>query len=163
VRRKFGIVPQDPWFFQSTIMENVRMLKPDASLAEVRAALELANAWEFVNELPKGLETMVGESGTSLSGGQKQRLAIARALLIDPPCFIFDEATSALDTVSERLIQQALERILQGKTAIYIAHRLSTIQTCDRILVLRKGQILQDGTYAELAAVPGLFQEMVGG
>ena len=163
VRRKFGVVPQDPYFFQSTILENVRLLRPDATSEEVQTALERANAWEFVSELPLQLETMVGESGTSLSGGQKQRLAIARALLIDPPCYIFDEATSALDTVSERLIQQALEHILKGKTAIFIAHRLSTIQTCDRILVLRKGRILQDGNYTTLASQPGLFQEMIHG
>lgn len=163
VRRQFGVVPQDPYFFQSSILENVRLLRPDATAEEVKSALERANAWEFVAELPQRLETMVGESGATLSGGQKQRLAIARALLIDPPCFIFDEATSALDTVSERLIQQALEKILKDKTAIFIAHRLSTIQTCDRILVLRKGKIVQDGSYSALASVPGLFQEMVRG
>lgn len=163
VRRRFGVVPQDPYFFQSTILENVRLLRPEATPDEVRAALERANAWDFVRDLPQQLDTMVGESGTSLSGGQKQRLAIARALLIDPPCFIFDEATSALDTVSERLIQSALDEILRGKTAIFIAHRLSTIRTCDRILVLRKGKIIQDGDYATLSTTPGLFQDMVHG
>jgi subfamily B ATP-binding cassette protein MsbA len=163
VRRQFGVVPQDPYFFQTSILENVRLLEPDATPSEVRAALEKANAWEFVRELPQQLDTMIGESGANLSGGQKQRLAIARALLIDPPCFIFDEATSALDTVSERLIQEALEKILKDKTAIFIAHRLSTIQTCDRILVLRKGKIIQDGSYSFLASTPGLFQEMVRG
>jgi ABC-type multidrug transport system fused ATPase/permease subunit len=122
----------------------------------------MANAWEFIEKLPKGLDTEVGEGGSSLSGGQRQRLAIARALLPDPPFFIFDEATSALDTLSEKLIGESLKQILAGKTAFFIAHRLSTVAMCDRIIVLEQGRVIQDGSYAELSAQPGLFQTMVG-
>lgn len=161
VRRRFGVVPQAPYFFQASLRENLLMVRPDADEGMIRRACELANAWEFISNLPEGLETRVGEGGSNLSGGQRQRLAIARVMLMDPPFFIFDEATSALDTVSERLIQDALARNLQGRTAVFIAHRLATIQGCDRILVLEQGRVVQDGTYAELAAQPGLFQSMV--
>jgi ABC-type multidrug transport system fused ATPase/permease subunit len=161
VRRRFGVVPQAPYFFQATLRENLLMVRPDADEAMIQQACVLANAWEFISKLPEGLETRVGEGGSNLSGGQRQRLAIARVMLMDPPFFIFDEATSALDTVSERLIQEALARNLSGRTAVFIAHRLATVQGCDRILVLEQGRVVQDGTYAELAAQPGLFRSMV--
>jgi ATP-binding cassette, subfamily B, bacterial MsbA len=161
VRRRFGVVPQDPYFFAATIRENLLLMRADASEADCRRVCELANAWEFIRELPQGLETPIGEGGTRLSGGQRQRLAIARALLHDPDFLLFDEATSALDVVSERLVKEALERVLVGRTAIFIAHRLSTIKNCDRVLVIERGQIVQDGTFRALSERPGLFRKMV--
>ena len=163
LRRRFGVVPQDPFLFRTTLRDNLRVARPEATDAELQRACEQANAWEFIARLPGGLSTPVGEGGTTLSGGQRQRLAIARVLLADPAFLIFDEATSALDTLSERLIQQAIERSLGGRTGIFIAHRLATVQHCDRILVMRDGRIEQDGSYAELAAIPGLFRELVEG
>lgn len=161
LRRLFGVVPQEPYLFSTTLRDNLRLIETDADDARIIRACKMANAWEFIEKLPKGLDTIVGESGSTLSGGQRQRLAIARALLPDPPFFIFDEATSALDTLSEQLIQESLDRILVGKTAIFIAHRLSTVATCDRVLVLQEGHIIQDGTYTQLSAQPGLFRTMV--
>jgi len=163
LRKLFGVVPQDPFIFQTTVRDNVRVARPDAPDAAIRRACELANAWEFVAKLDGGLDARVGEGGSSLSGGQRQRLAIARALLADPQCFIFDEATSALDTLSEQLIQEALEKNLGGRTVIFIAHRLATVKNCDRILVIDGGRVVQDGRYDELVAAPGLFQELVHG
>ena len=147
LRKEFGVVPQDPFIFRTTMRDNVRVARPDATDAAIRRACELANAWEFIAKLPGGLGARVGEGGSSLSGGQRQRLAIARALLAEPQAFIFDEATSALDTLSEQLIQEALEKNLGGRTVIFIAHRLATVKNCDRILVISDGQVLQDGTY----------------
>jgi ABC-type multidrug transport system fused ATPase/permease subunit len=161
VRRRFGVVPQDPYFFATTIRENLLLMRAGASEADCRRVCELANAWGFIREFPQGLETPIGEGGTRLSGGQRQRLAIARALLHDPDFLLFDEATSALDVVSERLVKEALERVLIGRTAIFIAHRLSTIKNCDRILVIERGQIVQDGTFRALSERPGLFRKMV--
>lgn len=160
VRRMFGIVPQQPYFFRASVLDNVRLLKPSASDDEVWRALDLAHASEFVRELPEGLTTLIGEEGATLSGGQRQRLAIARALLASPSHFIFDEATSALDTVSEKNIQETLAKILPGHTAIIIAHRLATIRHCERILVLSEGRIVQDGTYDELLREEGPFSAM---
>ena len=124
---------------------------------------ELANAWEFIARLPAGLDTPVGEGGSTLSGGQRQRLAITRALLAEPDYFIFDEATSALDTVSEAMVQQAMENAVAGKTSLIIAHRLATVKNCDRILVIDDGRITQDGSYDQLVAQPGLFRDLVQG
>jgi len=163
LRRQFGVVPQDPFIFRTTVRDNVRVARPDADDAAIRRACELANAWEFISHLPGGLDSRVGEGGSSLSGGQRQRLAIARALLVDPHCFIFDEATSALDTLSESLIQQALERNLGGRTVVFIAHRLATVKNVDRILVVDGGRVVQDGTYQQLIAQPGMFQDLVRG
>ncbi|MBA3709044.1 MAG: ABC transporter ATP-binding protein [Planctomycetes bacterium] len=163
LRKRFGVVPQDPFIFRTTIRDNVRVARPDADDDAIRRACELANAWEFIDELPDKLLTRVGEGGSSLSGGQRQRLAIARVLLADPPFFIFDEATSALDTLSEELIQKALERNLRGRTAIFIAHRLATVKNVDRIIVMRGGRVEQDGTYDDLVAQPGLFRQLVEG
>jgi hypothetical protein len=149
--------------FRTTLRDNVRVARPDADDAAIRRACEQANAWEFIERLPGGLSSPVGEGGSTLSGGQRQRLAIARALLADPPFFILDEATSALDTLSERLIQEALDRNLRGRTSIMIAHRLATVRTCDRIIVLAEGRVRQDGTYDELVAREGMFRDLVAG
>jgi len=162
LRKYFGVVPQDPFIFRASIRDNVRVARPDASDDEVRRACELANAWEFIDPLPRKLDAPVGEGGASLSGGQRQRLAIARALLADPQIFIFDEATSALDSLSERLIQEAVEKSLGSRTAIFIAHRLATVRNCDRILVLDGGRVVQDGTYDALSR-DGLFGDLVRG
>ena len=163
LRRHFGVVPQDPFIFNTTLRNNLRVARPDATDAAIRWACEKSNAWEFISALPGGLDTRVGEGGSMLSGGQRQRLAIARALLAEPECFIFDEATSALDTLSEQLISQALQHNLGERTAIFIAHRLSTVKHCDRIFVLAGGVLVQSGTYDELVASAGLFQDLVRG
>jgi ATP-binding cassette, subfamily B, multidrug efflux pump len=163
LRRHFGVVPQDPFIFNSSLRDNLRVARPDADDAQIRRACEQANAWEFIAALPGGLDARVGEGGSMLSGGQRQRLAIARALLADPACFIFDEATSALDTLSEQLISQAIEGNLGDRTAIFIAHRLSTVKHCDRIFVLEAGAVAQVGSYDELMAQAGLFQDLVRG
>ncbi len=163
LRRRFGIVPQDPFIFRTDIRENVRVACAEATDEQLIDACRRANAWEFIQSLPEQLGERVGEGGSSLSGGQRQRLAIARALLAQPGFFIFDEATSALDTLSEQLIQQTLERELQGQTVFFIAHRLSTVKHCDRILVMREGRVEQDGSYAQLVSETGLFAELVHG
>src|SRR5690349_17329093 len=150
VCRKYGVVPQDPYFFHTSIRQNLAIVYPAAGENRMRAVCELANAWEFIRSLPHQLDTVIGEGGCRLSAGQRQRLAIARALLHDPEYFIFDEATSALDTLSERLVHEALERVLVGRTAIFIAHRLSTIKGCDRIVVLNHHTIVQDGPFDQL-------------
>ncbi len=161
LRQRFGVVPQDPYFFSTTIRENLHVVKPNATEQQIREACETANIWGFIEQLPQGLDTTIGEGGARLSGGQRQRLAIARSLLHEPAYFVFDEATSALDTVSERMVQEAFSRILPGKTAIFIAHRLSTVKDCDRIIVLDEGRVIQDGTFEQLRNEPGLFQRMV--
>ena len=161
LRKRFGVVPQDPFIFRTSIRDNVKVARPDADDEAIITALRQANAWEFVELLPGKLDECVGEGGSSLSGGQRQRLAIARALLADTPFFIFDEATSALDTLSEELIQRTLDSTLRGRTSILIAHRLATIKNCDRIIVLRDGRIEQDGTYDQLVSATGLFSDLV--
>lgn len=161
LRSHFGVVPQDPYFFTSTIRENLRVAAPNASDEALIAACREANAWEFIERIPKQLDEVIGEGGSTLSGGQKQRLAIARAILSKPNYFIFDEATSALDTVSERLIRDAIARITKEKTSIFIAHRLVSITHCDRILVLEDGRIVQDGSFEELAHTEGRFQHLL--
>lgn len=163
LRRHFGVVPQDPFVFNSTLRDNLRVARPDATDDAIRLACEQANAWEFIAALPGGLDSRVGEGGAMLSGGQRQRLAIARALLAEPACFIFDEATSALDTLSERLISEALEKNLGDRTALFIAHRLSTVKNCHRIFVIDGGRVAQCGSYDDLTGRPGLFQELVQG
>lgn len=163
LRRQFGVVPQDPFIFRTTVRDNVRVARPDADDAAIRRACERANAWDFIAKMPGGLDALVGEGGSTLSGGQRQRLAIARALLADPQCFILDEATSALDTLSETLIQEVIEKSLQGRTVLFIAHRLATVKHCDRILVIDDGRIVQEGTFDDLVGRPGLFQDLVRG
>ena len=161
VRRKFGIVPQEPYFFRGSIRENLRLVHPTADEAALRRACEQANAWEFIARLPRGLDEVVGEGALRLSTGQKQRLAIARALLHEPDYVVLDEATSALDTINEGLIRDALDRSLEGRTAVFIAHRLGTIRRCDRVLVIEDGGVVQDGTFDDLAARPGLLRRLV--
>lgn len=161
VRQRFGVVPQDPYFFQTSIRENLLIVHPGATPERIRQVCELASIWGFIEGLPEGLDTIIGEGGARLSGGQRQRLAIARAMLHEPDYLIFDEATSALDTVSERMVQEAFSRVLPGRTAVFIAHRLSTIKDCDRIIVLDEGRIVQDGTFENLRNEPGLFRKMV--
>lgn len=163
VRKRYGVVPQDPFIFKTTIRKNIQVAKPDATDAEIESACRQANAWEFIQKLAEGLDTRVGEGGSNLSGGQRQRLAIARAILSNPPVFLFDEATSALDTISEQLIQDTLKQVCVGRTSIIIAHRLATVRDCQRILVVRNGQIQQDGSYDSLVTIPGLFRELVDG
>ena len=163
LRRYFGVVPQDPFIFNTTLRDNLRVARRDATDEQIRTACEQANAWEFIARLPGGLDAKVGEGGSALSGGQRQRLAIARALLAEPACFIFDEATSALDTLSEELISRTLETSLGDCTAIFIAHRLATVKNCNRIFVLDAGRVVQSGSYDELVARAGLFQELVRG
>ncbi|MFB3882295.1 MAG: ABC transporter ATP-binding protein [Armatimonadota bacterium] len=157
LRSQIGIVPQDPILFSGSARGNIAYGKPDATDAEVEAAARAANADDFIRELPEGYNTSVGERATKLSGGQKQRIAIARTILRDPRVLILDEATSALDAESEALVQDALERLMQGRTTLVIAHRLSTIQRVDRILVLADGRIAEDGTHEQLLRLGGLY------
>jgi subfamily B ATP-binding cassette protein MsbA len=160
LRSQIGIVPQDPILFSGSVRDNVAYGRPDATHAEIEAAARAANADYFVRELPKGYNTSVGERATKLSGGQKQRIAIARTILRDPRVLILDEATSALDAESEALVQDALERLMEGRTTLIIAHRLSTIQRVDRILVLADGRIAEDGTHVELLRSGGLYRRL---
>ncbi|OUR93329.1 antibiotic ABC transporter ATP-binding protein [Flavobacteriales bacterium 34_180_T64] len=162
LRSLLGLVTQDSILFNETIANNLRIGKEDASDAEIIEALKIANAWEFVKDLSKGIETNIGDSGNKLSGGQKQRLSIARAVLKNPPIMILDEATSALDTESERLVQIALENMMKNRTSIVIAHRLSTIQNADEIIVMQKGQIVEQGTHNELLSKAGVYSKLVG-
>jgi subfamily B ATP-binding cassette protein MsbA len=161
LRNLLGLVTQDSILFNDTIRENLLIGKEHATEEEIIDALKIANAWEFVKELPKGIDTNIGDSGNKLSGGQKQRLSIARAVLKNPPIMILDEATSALDTESERLVQNALENMMKNRTSIVIAHRLSTIQNADTIVVLNKGRIVEQGKHAELLAKKGMYYSLV--
>jgi ATP-binding cassette, subfamily B, bacterial len=154
-RHNFGIVPQEVILFGGTIKENILYGKPEATEQEVRQAAKQANALDFIDKFPEGLQTIVGERGIKLSGGQRQRIAIARAILHDPAILLLDEATSSLDAESERLVQEALERLMVGRTSIIIAHRLATIRNVDRIYVLDKGHIVETGTHQELVDKTG--------
>ena len=161
LRGLMGLVNQDSILFNDTIKNNILLGKENATDAEIIEALKIANAYEFVKDLPLGIETNIGDSGNKLSGGQKQRLSIARAVLKNPPIMILDEATSALDSESERLVQQALENMMQNRTSIVIAHRLSTIQKADKIVVMHKGEIVEQGTHDELLAQNGTYTKLV--
>ncbi len=152
VRRQIAYVPQEPLLFHRSIYDNIAYGRPEAAPEEVLRAAEKANALEFIEKLPEGFDTMVGERGVKLSGGQRQRIAIARAILMDAPILVLDEATSALDSESERLIQEALATLMTGRTSIVVAHRLSTVASLDRIVVLQDGRIVEDGPHAELVA-----------
>lgn len=161
LRGMMGLVTQDSILFNDTVRNNISLGKQDATDEEIIAALKIANAYEFVEGLPNGINTNIGDSGNKLSGGQKQRLSIARAVLKNPPIMILDEATSALDTESEKLVQQALENMMQNRTSVVIAHRLSTIQKADKIVVMQKGRIVEQGTHSELIAKDGTYKKLV--
>jgi ATP-binding cassette, subfamily B, bacterial len=155
LRSQIAIVQQEPILFHRTLAENIAYGRPGASWAAIEQAARLANAHEFILRLPKGYGTLVGERGVKLSGGERQRVALARAFLADAPVLILDEATSSLDSESEALIQQAMERLMKGRTSIVIAHRLSTVRSLDRILVFDHGEIVEQGSHAALTARPG--------
>jgi len=161
LRGLMGLVTQDSILFNDTIKNNLLLGKESATDEEIIEALKISNAYEFVKDFPNGIETNIGDSGNKLSGGQKQRLSIARAVLKNPPIMILDEATSALDTESERLVQQALENMMQNRTSVVIAHRLSTIQKADTIVVMQKGEIVEQGTHDELLAKNGMYSRLV--
>ena len=157
LRRNIGVVFQEPMLFARAVEENLRVGRPDASQADIENAIERAQAAEFINRMPEGLNTIVGERGRSLSGGERQRLSIARALLKNPPILILDEATSALDAGTEVKLQQALQEVMAGRTTLVIAHRLATIRNADRILVFDQGRIVEAGTFEDLVSKGGRF------
>ncbi|KAK7376713.1 hypothetical protein VNO80_02127 [Phaseolus coccineus] len=162
LRMKIGLVQQEPALFSTTIYENIKYGKEEASEIEVMKAAKAANAHEFISRMPEGYETEVGERGVQLSGGQKQRVAIARAILKDPSILLLDEATSALDTVSERLVQEALDKLMEGRTTILVAHRLSTVRDADSIVVLQNGRVAEMGSHERLMAKPGsIYKQLV--
>tara|TARA_B110000014_G_scaffold23195_1_gene14745 strand:- start:406 stop:1263 length:858 start_codon:yes stop_codon:yes gene_type:complete len=158
--KQIGIVPQETILFGGTILENIEYAKPGVTKEEVIEASKAANAHNFILETPEGYETIVGEKGIRLSAGQRQRIAIARAILKNPRILILDEATSALDNESELLIQEALERLMQGRTSFIIAHRLSTIHNAERIIVLDKGKLIESGNHAHLMEKEGLYHKL---
>jgi ATP-binding cassette subfamily B protein len=160
LRHAIAYVPQEPLLFHRSIRDNIAYARPSASNDEIRAAARQANALEFIEKLPDGFDTLTGERGVKLSGGQRQRIAIARAILKDAPILVLDEATSALDTESEKLIQQALQHLMKGRTSIIIAHRLSTVAELDRIIVLDDGQIIEDDTHTNLIARGGKYAQL---
>jgi len=162
LREAVGLVPQDPILFHRSLAENIAYGRPGTSIDEIREAARLAHAAEFIERLPKGYDTLVGERGVKLSGGERQRVAIARAILANTPVLVLDEATSSLDSISERLIRQAIERLSAGRTTIVVAHRLSTIQRLDRILVFDHGEVVEDGTHDALLARPqGTYRRLL--
>jgi len=157
---QIGMVTQETYLFHDTIHANLLYAKPSASQAEIEAACRAANIHDFIASLPDGYETVAGERGYRLSGGEKQRISIARVILKDPCILVLDEATSSLDSQSEALIQAALERVMRGRTSLVIAHRLSTILAADIILVMDEGQLVEQGTHAELLAEGGLYADL---
>jgi len=167
LRSQIAIVQQEPILFHRSLAENIAYARPDASAAQIERAARLANAHDFIVRLPRGYQTLVGERGVKLSGGERQRVALARAFLADAPILILDEATSSLDSESEALIQQAMDRLMAGRTSIIIAHRLSTVRTVDRILVFEDGRIVEDGDHESLLRRPNghyrrLFEKQSG-
>jgi ATP-binding cassette subfamily B protein len=157
LRRRVGFVPQEPVIFSADAWANIRYGRPDVDDATARAAAEVAAATEFLDNLPEGFGTFLGEKGVRLSGGQRQRIAIARAVLCDPTLLLLDEATSALDAESERLVQLAIERLRRGRTCLVIAHRLATVRNADRIVVMEAGEVVDQGSHEDLIARGGLY------
>jgi ABC-type multidrug transport system fused ATPase/permease subunit len=161
LRNSIAIVPQDVLLFGGSIKENIAYGKPDASDEEIKQAAIKANAAEFIDSFPEGYNTLVGDRGIKLSGGQRQRIAIARAVLKQPAILLLDEATSSLDSESERLVQEALEKLMIGRTSFVVAHRLSTIKNADKILVIDKGAIVEEGTHSQLSEIEnGLYKQL---
>jgi len=160
LRRQIGVVLQENFLFNGSVRDNIAAVDPAASMERIMQAAQLAGAHEFILELPEGYDTGVGERGTALSGGQRQRIAIARTLLINPRILIFDEATSALDYQSERIIQENLEQICKGRTVFIIAHRLSTVRNADTIIVVEKGQIIEQGSHKQLLGQQGAYYNL---
>jgi ATP-binding cassette subfamily C protein CydD len=160
-RAALAWVPQQPWLFHASVADNIRLARPDASLAEVQSAAAQAHADDFIAALPHGYNTLVGERGARLSGGQVQRIALARAFLKNAPLLILDEATAHLDPAHESQIQAAIDRLVVGRTVLFIAHRLNTVVRADKILVLNNGQIIESGTHQALLAQPGLYQRLL--
>ncbi|KOV34126.1 ABC transporter ATP-binding protein [Streptomyces sp. H021] len=160
LRSRLAYVPQDPAMFHRTLRDNIAFARPDATEAEIRRAAEAAHVTEFADALPDGFDTMVGERGVKLSGGQRQRVALARAILRDAPILLLDEATSALDSESEVLVQEALWRLMEGRTALVVAHRLSTVATMDQLVVLDRGRIVEQGTHQELLTTEGAYAKL---
>ena len=161
LRKSISVVPQETVLFNASIRENISYGLPDVSDAEIANALAMANAQEFIDQMPEGLDTEIGERGASLSGGQRQRLAIARAIIRDPKILILDEATSALDTESELLIQDAISKLRKDRTTFIVAHRLSTVRDADRIAVMENGRIVEIGTHNQLIEQSGRYKELV--
>ncbi len=160
LRSLMGIVSQDTILFNDTVAHNISYGLPEAGIDEIRQAAKTANALEFIDNLPNGFDTIIGEKGTRLSGGQRQRISIARALLKNPDILILDEATSALDTESERKVQEAIDTLVQNRTVIVIAHRLSTITKADQIIVLDEGEIVESGTHEKLLEINGKYKHL---
>jgi ATP-binding cassette, subfamily B, bacterial MsbA len=160
LRGAIGIVPQEPALFSGSVRDNIAYARPEATDAEVRAAATAGYATEFIDRLPEGMATRVGERGVKLSGGQRQRIALARVFLKNPAVVILDEATSSLDTESERFVEQAMEELLRGRSTLIIAHRLSTVRRADRVIVLEGGVIVEQGSHAQLLAGNGLYARL---
>jgi len=160
IRQKFGLVTQEPMLFSESVLENIRIARPAASIEEVIEAAQIADADGFIRALPKGYDTQVGERGVTLSGGQRQRICIARAILSKAPILLFDEATSSLDPSSEREVQQALSRVLPGRTAVVIAHRLWTVTEAECIYVVDRGRVAERGNHRELLNLGGLYARL---